>query len=129
MLAAQLRGRPRLAHEALHDLRTVHQVGQQELERDRLLQMQVGGTDDDTHASLTDDPVDAELTREYSSHRNHRSRVSHTFRHSPDESTTWSSNRARRAKCRQRLAASRRGHCDSRIFTTGRLTPAWRRTR
>jgi hypothetical protein len=51
--------------------------------------MKVSGADDDTHTALTDDPVDAELTREYSTHRNHSSRVSHTVCHSPDGSTTW----------------------------------------
>jgi hypothetical protein len=56
----------------------VHQIGQQELERNRLLQVEVRRRDDHAHPTLTDDPVDAELTREYSSHRNHRSSVSHT---------------------------------------------------
>src|SRR6185503_3092865 len=89
--------------------------------------MKVRGADDDAHTSLPDDSVDAELTREYSSHRNHRSRVSHTILHSPDESTTWPRITLDAAKYRQPHAAAPRNHCASRIATTGRLTPSWRR--
>src|SRR5262245_28450057 len=89
--------------------------------------MKVSGADDDAHASLPDDSVDAELTREYSSHRNHRSRVSHTIRHSLDESTTWPRIALDADLPRVAVGTWPRNHCASRIATTGRLTPSWRR--
>src|SRR5262245_41950555 len=87
--------------------------------------MKVGCPDDDTHAALTDDPVDAELTREYSSHRNHRSRVSHTIHHSPNGSTTWPWNRAR---SRQVPAATRAPFARLEDLGDRSTQASWRRT-
>ena len=63
VLAAQLRRRTRLAHEPLEHRRLGRGLGQERLERDRLLQVQVASGDDHTHATATDHAVDPVFPR------------------------------------------------------------------
>ena len=78
VLAAQLGRGPGLAKEALDGVGVVDQIGEQELERDRLLQVDVGGADDHTHPATADHAIDAVLAREQRSDLEHR-----------EESITW----------------------------------------
>ncbi len=60
VLAADARGRPRLAHEALRRVGLHRELGQQELQRHARAELQVIGGEHDTHAAhpqLPDDPV------------------------------------------------------------------------
>ena len=61
VLALELRARARLAHQPLHDLGLPHDVLVQELERDRLIELQVRRDDDDTHSTLAERALDAKL--------------------------------------------------------------------
>ena len=71
MLAPETHRCPSFAQEPLHDLRVVEHLGQQELHRDRLVELQVHGLHDDAHATLTQDPIDAVLPSENRPDVNH----------------------------------------------------------
>src|SRR5262249_24468241 len=49
----------RFAQEPLHDLRATQHLGQQELHRHRLTEVEVSRLHHDAHAALADDPFDA----------------------------------------------------------------------
>ena len=71
MLAAQLRRRSGFAQKALDDRVVVGDLGQQELERDALAEMDVRRSNDDPHAAAADHAVDLELPRDEVPGRKH----------------------------------------------------------
>ena len=62
--ARRSRGRASLAHEAFDELLVVQLIGRNELECDALVELGVAGCNDDAHATLADDPLDAVLAAE-----------------------------------------------------------------
>ena len=56
-------GGPRLAQEAAPDLGVVQHLGEQELDRDPLAELEVRGRDDDAHAALAEHALDAVLAQ------------------------------------------------------------------
>jgi hypothetical protein len=63
MLALQLCGRSRLAQEPPHGIGLRSALGEEELHRDRLLELDVHASDDRRHPAQSDEAVDAILAR------------------------------------------------------------------
>src|SRR5262249_24887179 len=63
--ALELRRRHRLADEAGAHLGVLQRLGEDELDGDALLEVEVGGFDDAAHAALAEDALDAILADEY----------------------------------------------------------------
>ena len=64
VLALQLDGGPGLAREPADDLGVLEGIGEQELEGDELLELEVLGRDDQPHAALAEDVLDPVLAGE-----------------------------------------------------------------
>ncbi len=54
-----------LAAEALDELSVLEHLGEQEFQRDLLVELEVGRRDDDAHAALSEDPIDTVFPREH----------------------------------------------------------------
>ena len=64
VLPRQLGQHSRLAGEARHQLVALHRFGQEELDGDELLELQVRRRNDDAHRTFAEDPLDAVLAGE-----------------------------------------------------------------
>ena len=92
VLALDLHRRARLAREARDGLGVAERLGQEELERDLLVELDVVRGDDDAHAAGAEDALDAVLAREDVAFANPGHRVWTALHHAlaPPRPESWS---------------------------------------